>query len=523
MIRERLQEYATYFGGLGLAFWAAAAILKLLGNQATERLVALLVIGVLFFALYVFLRPAEVRQAVTSRGARYGSNALIISIAFIGIVALINFMGMRYHWHQDVTANQSFTLSPLTTQVLKDLKEPVQAVAFFTNTGQSNRQDVEDRLKEYTNQTDKFTYRFVDPQAEPQIARDYKIQFDGTVVMERGTRRENALQTDEQGLTNAILKVSQDKQPAIYFTTGHGEHSPTDTGNNGINLMKGAMEAENYKVDSIDLKTVTSTLPSDITGLIIAGPRQPFDPAEVKIVQDYLGKNGRVMIMVDPQTDSGLDSLLQAWGLKLNNDVIYDPKFGFFGQAQVPVINTYPSHTVTADLTGQSTFFPGARSIQQVTPAPTGKSVTTLLTTSDASWGETNFDQVKAQNATYEDGKDNKGPLNFAYAVEAAGGDQPARLVVIGNSSFVTNGTLTARVSVGGQQSQVQSGNGLLFGNSLHWLAGQENLIAIPAKQPDSHPIFLNSEQQSFVFWSSFLFIPAAILIIGILIWWRRR
>ena len=121
MIRERLQEYATYFWGLGLAFWAAAAILKLLGTQPTERLVALLVIGVIFFALYVFLRPAQVRQAVTSRGARYGSNALVISLAFIGIVVLINFMGMRYHWHQDLTANQSFTLSPLTTQVLKDL------------------------------------------------------------------------------------------------------------------------------------------------------------------------------------------------------------------------------------------------------------------------------------------------------------------------------------------------------------------------------------------------------------------
>jgi ABC-type uncharacterized transport system involved in gliding motility auxiliary subunit len=63
----------------------------------------------------------------------------------------------------------------------------------------------------------------------------------------------------------------------------------------------------------------------------------------------------------------------------------------------------------------------------------------------------------------------------------------------------------------------------LLFGNSLHWLSGQENLIAIPAKQQDTHPIFLTSEQSSFVFWSSFLFIPAAILIVGILVWWRRR
>ncbi len=517
-MRERLQEWAVYFGAAGLALWVAAGIFYLLGNQTNQVLIALLVVGLVFIALYVYLRPDQVRAVVTSRGARYGSNALLMTIAFIGIIGVLNFLGARYHVRKDLTENQTLTLSPLTTQVLKDLKEPVRATAFFTM--QSNRQPIQDRLKEYANQTDKFTYRFVDPDAEPQIANDYKIQFDGTVVMERGSRRENVTGTDEQGLTNAILKVSQDKQVTIYFTTGHGEHTIGDTGQNGYSSLKSGLESLNYRVDSIDLRTVTSTLPSDIGALVMGGPRQPFDPAEVKIVKDYLDKGGRALVMVDPQTSPGLDDLLKEWNIKVQNDVVFDPKSGLAGQPQVSIVSNYPNHAITSDLIGIASIFPGSRSLSTDVGAQSSRTPQPLLTTSDLSWGETDFDSIQSQTAKFDEGKDIKGPLTLAYGVEDPG-DKAARLVVIGNSSFISNGVLSARLSAGGQA--IQSGNGLFFGNTLHWLAGQENLIQIPPKAPSSHPLFLTGTQGAFLAVSTVLMLPGAILIIGLLVWLRRR
>ncbi len=512
MMRERLQAWADYLAGIGIALLAAAGILKLL-NQPNERIVALVVLGVIGLVFYVFAKPAQVRQAVTGRGVRYGANALLMSLAFIGIVGGLNFLAARYHQRVDLTANKSQSLSPLTIQVLKDLKQPVKATAFYTTLGGQIPSDVEDRLKEFANQTDNFTYRVVDPQANPQIAQDYKVQFDGTIVLERGTRRENVLQTDEQGLANALLKVSQDTQPAIYFTTGHGEHSPDDTGDNGYGSIKAAMETENYKVEVLNLKTVTDTLPSDISALIIAGPRQKLDPEEVKHVKDYLDKNGRVLLMLDPQADAGLDEILKAWGLNLRNDIVIDPKFGLFGRAQIPVVSNYKSHTITQDLAGLNTFFPGARSLSVDTTPPSGRFASALFATSDASWGETNFDSIKNQNPQFDPNTDAKGPLDLAYAVEGSG-DKPARLVVIGNSSFVTAGTLRS----------IQGGaNALLFGNSLHWLASQENLIAIPPKPQAQNSIFLTGEQSIFVALSTVVLLPGAILLIGAWVWWRRR
>ena len=60
-MRERLSEWAMYFAAVGIALWAAAGILFLLGNQPNERLIALLVIGVLAFALYIYARPGDGR------------------------------------------------------------------------------------------------------------------------------------------------------------------------------------------------------------------------------------------------------------------------------------------------------------------------------------------------------------------------------------------------------------------------------------------------------------------------------
>lgn len=520
-MREKFYAWADYFAALAFALWVAAGILFLLKNQPTDRLLILVGIGVVFFLLFLYAKFGMVREAVTSRTARYGSNALVLSLAFIAIVGVINFMGQRYHIRYDVTANKQFTLSEKTVQILQELKEPIQVIGFYTTDSMQAQQEASDRLREYSRMTDKLTYRFIDPFAEPQIANEYKVQMDGTVVFERGKRRENVYGTDEQSFTNAIFKVSQEQQPTIYFTTGHGERSPDDSGSEGYSLMKGALESENYKVSLLDLKTLTETLPSDITALIIAGPKQPFDPAEVKHVKDYMEKGGRVLVMVDPQVQSGLDEFLKEWGLALRNDSVVDPRFGFFGQAQVPVINTYKPHAITRDMVGQSSFFPGVRSIEALVGAQSLRSPMALFASSDQSWGETDFASLKAQNAKFDE-KDWKGPLDLAYAVEARG-ENNARLVVIGNSNFVSNGTLNTRITVGGQQQRIQSGNGLLFGNMLHWLAGQETLIAIPARPMDNRPIFLTAEQTAFVFWSSFLLIPLAILIVGALVWWRRR
>src|SRR5204862_5078783 len=123
---------------------------------------------------------------------------------------------------------------------------------------------------------------------------------------------------------------------------------------------------------------------------------------------------------------------------------------------------------------------------------------------------------------------DKPGPVSLAAAVSAtapapstAAGDSPAkasdapkpesRIVVFGDSDFVTNGYLGI------------PGNRDLFLNSVNWLAQQENLISIRPKDPEDRRVSLTADQAKLIFWLSIVIIPGFILAAGVQAWWRRR
>jgi ABC-type uncharacterized transport system involved in gliding motility auxiliary subunit len=157
-----------------------------------------------------------------------------------------------------------------------------------------------------------------------------------------------------------------------------------------------------------------------------------------------------------------------------------------------------------------------------MTATITGTTSTSLFASSDASWGETDLNSIKSQNPQLDATTDAKGPLDLAYAVQGSS-DKAGRLVVLGNSNFVTDGTLNARVTVGGQQAQVQSGNGQIFVNVIHWLANQADLISIPPQAQSTSQMFLTGEQSLLLTVATSLLLPAAMLILGAIVWWRRR
>ena len=224
--------------------------------------------------------------------------------------------------------------------------------------------------------------------------------------------------------------------------------------------------------------------------------------------------------MLDPGVTTGLESLLKEYGLTARNDLVYDSKFGSFGRPQVPVINSYKPSPITQNMTGQSTFFPGVRSFVAESSV-VSYTVAPLLASSDLSWGETDFDSIKNQTAKQDDGKDTKGPLDLAFTIEGRG-EPPMRLVVMGNSTFLSNANLRVRGTTATGE-QVAFGNGLFFLNGIRWFGGQEKLLTIPAKAPERHPILLSGEQMNFVMLSSIVLLPASILFLGALAWWRRR
>ncbi len=526
---SRLAKWGPYLGALGIALVAAAFFLGAVLSMRRDVLLAMAVVGIGLLVFYILTLPrGQLRGAVTGRTTIYGSNALIMSLAFIGIVVIINFLaGRQLHGRYDATASKQFTLSQQTIQVVQKLPDPVQIIGFFVMPDYASQQsDAQNLLKEYQQHTDKLNVQFIDPVANPAAARQYDIQQPDTLVFVHGSRNEKIYQFDESSITNAILKVTQANQPAIYFTTGHGEEDPTDfSGQTGLGNAGNYLTQVNYKVATVNLATISSTttisggLPADTAALVIASPQKPFSSQDEQRVKAYLNGGGRVLLMVDPQFDPGLKDLLGSWGLALNNDLVLDPAQNYRGNAVIPVFLTFPSSDIATNLQKYGVFLPAPRSISETTGANIPAGIALFTTSADAC-AKTDFTALTGQTQLQCDyNKDKKGAYVLGYSVEQSSGagasGKAGRLVVVGTSQFITNQTVN---------NQDSAGNQLLFQNIINWLAGQENLIAIPAKAQDTRNFnVLTNEDSALIEWSSKALVPVLVLVIGGLIWWRRR
>ena len=198
-------------------------------------------------------------------------------LTVLAVLVLANFLAGRHHKRFDLTENQSFSLSEQTVKVLEGLPREVTVTAFFRE-AEPSKQKLEDLLTEYRYHSPKLTVRFIDPDTHPGDAKRYAITDYGTIILESGKQESRVNAADEESLTNALIKVTKDREKAVYVTTGHGEHSTADSERNGVSLLKAELEKQHYAVKPL---VVGQGVPSDATVVVIPGPQKPFMDAEV--------------------------------------------------------------------------------------------------------------------------------------------------------------------------------------------------------------------------------------------------
>lgn len=450
------------------------------------------------------------------RGFQYGSNAFLVTLFVLAIVAMLNFLGARHHIRWDVTKGKLYSLSDQTKQILKNLKKDVKVLAFYREgTGEKLR----DLLKEYSYRSDKFHYEFVDPDKYPEKAKTYDIRSYGTIVVQCGNKEEKIYEETEKELTNAILKVIREENKVVYFVEGHGEGRTEDTGAEGYSNAKKALQEANYDVKTVVLAQ-EGKVPEDCAVLVVPGPRRKFLPNEVDMVRDYIKEGGDAFFLLDPGTDVGLEDMLSEWGVKVENDVVVDVSgvgqlFGIGGPG-VPIAAQYERHPITEKLKGIMTFYPLARSVWFRKEGKEGVEGTELVKTSSHSWAETDLSVLKGKGKVRKDPDERSGPIPLAVAVtveveEDTTGTKKARVAVFGDSDFARNRYFPFQ------------GNGDFFINTVNWLAEEEELISIRPKQPGFNPIHLTRSQASTLFWISVVVLPALVLVAGVLVYVRRR
>lgn len=529
--RTDLRQYAPLGLWLSLAASLSSGILlliKLLAKMglytppSVERLnlalwisLGLVVIGP---ALYSLLEPQRVRDFLTGRQARYGSNAAIMLVAFLGILVIVNVITYQNPHQWDLTEDKQNSLAPETLDTLKALPQPVTATAFYTSrTPSTTAQELLDRYKAHS--AGKFDYTLVDPDQKPLAAQQAGITGDGKIYLQMGDQHEIVSYASEQEITASLIRLMNPGERSVYFLTGHGERDIQKAGDTAYTQVRAALEAKNYKVQTLNL-IAQNQIPQDALAIIIAGPQQPLSTQEMNLIESFVATGGALIAMQEPlpltnfgtSPDPLADYLSNTWGITYNNDIVIDPDSN---QPIVAVANSYSPHLITEKLQGLVSFYPTARSLA-VSTNSSGAYATPLVITIDRAWGETDFDALQNNQVSYDQSLDFPGPLTLAVATEQVlrieDPVRKSRLVVFGDSDFASD-------SFYGQYA-----NGDMLINAIDWAAQQENLIHLTAKEPITRTLNMPSNTaQLLIGFMLICAIPGLIVAAGIVAWLKRR
>lgn len=465
----------------------------------------MLAVGLALILVSVVFNFRSIIGVFRGRQGKLGANTVIMSVAVLGIIGVANFLGYRHHKRIDLTVEGLYSISPQTSKIVANLPKDVKVIYF----NDKDDQRFVDLMKEYKYAGNRFTYERIDPQQRPEMARQYKVRQMGDTIVAAGDRSENVTDISEQAVTNAILKVTRESLKTICFAEGHGERSILDTQASGYSMVERRLKDENYQVKTV-LLAGQQQVPAECAALVVAGPKQSVTPPEAAMIGKYLDGGGKALLLLDPETDPQLGDVLKSWDIQSDDNIVLDDSLQnqMSGAGPVnPLVLDYGNHAITKDFARTMTVFPNARAIKVNEGA--GARGTAILKTSDGSYAKDKI--TPGQEPKYEQGKDQKGPLTLGAAASKSVNGKEARLVVIGDSDFASNGVF-----------RVQR-NGDLFLNSVNWLAEEEDLISIRPKSSASRSVDMSASQYRTFFLLSVALIPLAVIGSGFYIWWKRR
>ncbi len=519
---------------------------------------------------------------VRTRG-EWRLNAWLTALLLVGIVVAANRLAKNHlRLKADLSEEQLFAPSPVATRMLGELEDVLQVKVFFT--GELKHGPVKiakgrllDQLDEYEDAArGRMEVVFADPGSSSEVrieAQKYGIEpiplravqgtseltqevFLGMVLRYRG--REGVLpfvlpQSFAYGFLSEVHRLTRDEEIAVGFVAGTAEGAATDDFGDARALLGGR-----YKVRELVGLADGDPVPGDVRVLVVARPVD-LHPRAAFAIDQYLQRGGHVLLLTErvridlTRLDarliaSGLDELLAAWGVALDEPLVWDQESNWLnipgvGRTQYPFwVNVGEdgmerSVPVTGRLPGADFFW--AHEIG-ATGAVSGVARTSLVRSSASSWvvepndalatgsGELNSRGVELLATEPGRRRDlavwlvGRFPSPFAGAAPAPRdaiadalwrdavrvaleeGREPPPREVATTDEEVLSAAAEGQVVLVGDADWISDGkfftqrNQLLFENLVDWLALEDDLIALRAKLPRERRIddFLTQEKE---------------------------
>jgi gliding motility-associatede transport system auxiliary component len=502
---------ARVVGVLGLVLVASSVVTVFFGSARFLGGKLLLGLAALLSA-FLLGGPGGAKRFFTGRAAHFGIFTTVSALLVAAILVAANYVAWARPKTWDLTREKIFTLAPDTVDTLHRLDRDVKAYAFYS-TDERPTQTAKDLLERYRGESKRFDYQVVDPERSPELVKRFRVSPDSErIVLVAGDKEVRVRAPSEEGLTNGLVKLGRARVLKIYFTTGHGEPSPTDASGKAYSVAGKKLQDDGYEVATLPLLE-KGEVPADATAVLVAGAQRPFLEREVKALQAWLVKGGKLGVYLEPEVNAGLDPVLKEFGIEADDDMVVDPSLGsrlFSGSPVTPIVAPSGEHPITAKLRNLAIALPTARSLVALTSSAVRP--TPLLLTSSEAWGETDIKSLFGKGAKYDPGE-KRGPLPVAMAAvrPGTGGAPEARLVVVGDSEFFDD------------RYQQIPGNLDFFLNGVAWLGEQPDRITVRPRAREASRLFLDEAQVAAIRFATVDAFPVALLAVGLAVWMVRR
>ena len=478
-------------------------------------------------------------------------NTALLLLATAALLVMANYLAARHYARFTWSGSAQAELSPRTRLVLASVTNEVRVVLYFDPEHPLFKM-TQSLLKAYATANPRIVIETIDYTRDNSAALAAKRKYNlndkndhDLVIFDCQTRPKLIYQSElsdldlnelmagrsgevrrigfkgEMLFTSALLTVITPRQLKAYFLQGHGEHAPdNDDGLTGYSRFAGVLAENSVKFEKLQLEGAAG-IPADCNLLIVAGPRSVLPEAVLEKVDRYLKQGGRLFALFNLNTAAraiGLEGTLADWGVAVGHNFVLDEDHAESANKLDMVISRFSAHRVTLPLLGSGLYLIAPRTIERDKTAAHGGDAPQVDVLAQTSPGGRVISNIRLDLSYSRLPDDRMDSVSLMVAVERGvvrnlSPDRGAtRLVVTGDSFFLANASIE------------KLANHEFASHAINWLLAREEwLVPIPARPIKEYKLTVSDAQMIALEWILLAGMPGCALVLGALVWLRRR
>lgn len=496
-------------------------------------------LSVIALALFLTEQMIQKRRWTISRNmistSVFSTGMIAIVVALTVVVNLIASALPETYTQIDATSQKLYSITEDTEKYLDTLKDDV---TLYVMVNKNSKDDNVDRtLQKYASASKHVKVKYVDPNVSPTFASKYTDNdvTSNSIIVVCGDRSKvidynsdiyeysydssynySVTGYDCEGqVTAAIQYVTSESTTNVYELTGHDES--TLSGDFSEVFQKRFMN-----VGSLSLLTVDA-IPEDCQAIFITAPQSDLSEDDLSKLSQYLGNGGKIYLSIDYSKWNDLTNfkkLLSDNNIETTESLLAETDRSYYYQSPFYLLPNVENTEVSSSVAGMTQVFV-PYSVGLTYTGEDDSNVTSFMTTSDTTIAKAaaNIAAVQSQAdatniASAQDG-DTQGQYSLGIMVTNENGGE---LCVLGSAMMCTDSA-----------NQIVSGhNATLFNGIVNALVttddeNSDNAVVIAAKDytVSNLTVSANAMLVYGILWG--IFMPIVLIIIGIIVWARRR